>query len=129
MVKAVLFALVSAGLLRKSDPTSSSCYKTGKAKEYRGLTEMTRSGVSCMRWDKVTGGPQPSPDNGIGTHSYCRAPNGESQPYCYRQDKPDKQEVCNIEECVADTRNVQSEARAVATYVGSHDCQCAEQLF
>merc|ERR1719352_928751 len=50
------------------------------------------------------------------------------QDSCY--DPLDKQvETCNIEACTVDLRDVQDEAAKVATYVGSHDCGCASQLF
>merc|ERR1719311_1570327 len=52
--------------------------------------------------------------------------NGD-KPYCYTLDK--QVETCNIEACTKDLRDVQDEAAKVATYVGSHDCGCASQLF
>merc|ERR1719181_2704272 len=93
---------------------------------------MTKSGVSCMVWDEIPAEANPpaiSSDNGLGHHAYCRDPDSKGKPYCFRKDKPDTTEDCNIEECEVDDRNVQQEAADVATYVGSHDCQCAAQLF
>merc|ERR1719253_659217 len=95
-----------------------------------------------MNWlDAVGSGASsytPSEDDGIGNHAYCRSPNGRGPPFCFRADRIGAQkrgangktmEPCNVPVCKADTRNVQREARAVATYVGSHDCLCASQLF
>ena len=130
MIKGLLLPLVAARLLR-FDPLSASCYSpedSGAA--YRGLVDTTASGRKCTRWTEVEGGPSVSDSNGLGNHGYCRNPDSKhAKPYCYPMDTPGETEECNIDECSVDTRDVQSEAAEVATYVGSHDCECAAQLF
>merc|ERR1719335_1083594 len=107
MFKAVLLAATAQAVqLRKFDPLATSCYSPEDS------------------------GPSVSPDNGLGNHGYCRNPdNKHAKPYCYPMDTPGETEECNIDECPVDTRDVQQEAADVATYVGSHDCECAAQLF
>ena len=133
MFKGLLLPLAAARLLRHEsafDPLSVGCYKEeDSGASYRGLVDVTQSGRKCTRWTEVEGGPGPTDDNGLGNHGYCRNPDGKAKPYCYPMDSPGETEDCNIEVCPVDTRDVQSEAAEVATYVGSHDCECAAQLY
>ena len=135
-MKAVLFALSGATLLRSEravyDPLVDSCYPKGESSEYRGLTETTKSGRACMLWTAIpadANAPAITAGNGLGHHAYCRDPDSKGKPYCFRKDAPTETETCNIDVCKIDTRDVQEEAAQVATYVGSHDCKCAAQLF
>merc|ERR1719359_61589 len=133
MVKGALFAslFLAEGFLLRG-PTDSSCYNPDdQGASYRGLTDTTKSGRKCKRWTEVENGPAISDDNGLGNHGYCRNPdaNAHGKPYCYTVDATVETEDCNVEECAVDTRDVQAEAAEVATYVGSHDCECAAQLF
>jgi hypothetical protein len=132
-MQSVLLAVVVTGLQVQSrfDPLSGSCYKEDDSGEsYRGLVETTKSGRQCKKWTLVES-ISVSEDTGTGNHAYCRNPDGAfGKPYCFTVDatEPDKEE-CNIEVCPIDERDVQAEADEVATYVGSHDCECAAQLF
>ena len=113
-----------------------SCYETSdKGKSYKGLATTTDCGRVCQNW--VTQKPhkidiEPTPDNGLGNHNYCRNPDGsEEKPWCYTLDpNPDNaKQTCNVPACPSQKRNFVDEAEAIATAVGSHDCECAAQLY
>ena len=129
-MQAFLLVAASAYLRRgEFDPLSASCYKAADSGEsYRGLVDTTKSGRKCTKWTEVAS-VDVSDDEGTGNHAYCRNPAPTmSKPYCFPLDGAEKEE-CNIAACPEDNRDVHDEAEAVKTYVGSHDCECAEQLF
>merc|ERR1719217_1881276 len=69
---------------------------------------------------------------GLANHNHCRNPDGsEEKPWCYTLDpNPDNaKQTCNVPACPSQKRNFVDEAEAIATAVGSHDCECAAQLY
>lgn len=150
-MKAVFFSVVAAvSALDVSvkehqpfDMTSGgdkSCYVEGKAVEYRGLADSTKSGRKCQNWTQVKphagaadAHKNAASDSGLGNHSYCRHPSGDfTAPWCYTMDPQTEKEECEIPVCKADgpfARNFPDEAATTARHIGSQDCECADQLY
>lgn len=71
-------------------PCQGCTYADGEL-EYRGSVAVTQSGRACQSWASQKphshGYTQTAyPDAGLGTHSFCRNPNGEAGLWCYTQD-------------------------------------------
>merc|ERR1719486_915476 len=80
------------------------CYEeSDKGKSYRGLVTSTNSGRACQKWTKDkphTIDIEPSTDNGLGNHNYCRNPDGsEDKPWCYTMDPGTEKQTCTIPVC------------------------------
>mmetsp|Transcript_42050 Transcript_42050/g.121498 ORF Transcript_42050/g.121498 Transcript_42050/m.121498 type:complete len:141 (-) Transcript_42050:79-501(-) len=72
------------------------CY-VGNGADYRGLHEQTKSGRACKNWLKQDKYP---PGEGIGSHSFCRNPEGSKEaPWCYTVDPAVEFELCDVPEC------------------------------
>ncbi|XP_067879492.1 tissue-type plasminogen activator isoform X2 [Heterodontus francisci] len=91
-----------------SNSFSSECYtKTGA--DYRGTRSYSQSGSRCLNWDseavrnKLSNAWVPNAHQlGLGSHSYCRNPDGDSKPWCYiRKGRKITWEYCNIQQCIA----------------------------
>merc|ERR1719172_55005 len=135
----MLVAPASAGL-KRAEPVSDfdlSCYEEDdKGKSYKGLLTSTASGRTCQNWVKSHPheiGIDPSNENGLGNHNYCRNPDqSEDKPWCFTQDPNEghKKETCEIPKCEPHPRDWMSEADDLATKVASGlDCDCAAQLY
>merc|ERR1719172_343756 len=134
----MLVAPASAGL-KRAEPVSDfdlSCYEeSDKGKSYKGLLTSTESGRTCQNWVKSHPheiGIDPSNENGLGNHNYCRNPDqSEDKPWCYTMDSSEdhKKETCEIPACPGMTRDFHDEAATIATKVASQDCECAAQLY
>merc|ERR1719451_182653 len=136
-MKAVLclsMLALAAGQLSDFD---LSCYEeSDKGKAYKGLATSTSSGRSCQNWLKDMPHSisiDPSSENGLGNHNYCRNPDGsEDKPWCYTMDpSPDhEKETCDIPVCPPAARDFVDEAKTLATKVAPDlDCECAAQLY
>ncbi|GAA6110313.1 hyaluronan-binding protein 2 isoform X1 [Tachysurus ichikawai] len=84
----------------------SDCYE-GDGSSYRGFVSETVSRQECLPWNSYLI-MQFSPfdkdddveDDGIGPHSYCRNPDGESQPWCFMRYKNKlRWDDCNVTRC------------------------------
>jgi len=112
------------------------CYEeSDKGKAYRGLVTSTASGRACQKWTKDKPHEisiEPSTDNGLGNHNYCRNPDGsEDKPWCYTMDpSPDKKkETCEVPKCPGMVRDFKDEAEGLATKMApSFDCECLATL-
>merc|ERR1719389_509199 len=113
-----------------------SCYEeSDKGKAYKGLATSTTSGRTCQNWLKDKPheiSTEPSTENGLGNHNYCRNPDGsEDKPWCYTMDpSPDhEKETCDIPVCPPAARDFVDEASTLATKVApSFDCACLATL-
>uniref|UniRef100_A0A8C5RKM7 HGF activator n=1 Tax=Laticauda laticaudata TaxID=8630 RepID=A0A8C5RKM7_LATLA len=70
-----------------SSAPSQSCY-LGNATNYLGLAKKTISGDDCLPWtsDLLSYHDDPQTNTvqlGLGSHSYCRSPDEDEQPWCY----------------------------------------------
>merc|ERR1719313_3073206 len=109
-----------------------SCYEeSDKGKSYKGLLTSTSSGRSCQNWSKQKPheiGIEPSNENGLGNHNYCRNPDSsEDKPWCYTMDSSadHKKETCDVPECPGMARDFVDEADGLATKMApSFDCAC-----
>jgi len=77
--------------------------QTGGA-DYRGARDRTKSGLPCIRWDKLdrdihTVTIDRYPDSGLGEHNYCRNPDGSSQTWCYTNENKNNFDYCDLEPC------------------------------
>merc|ERR1719359_2399707 len=127
------------GLVAAKGPLSSfdtGCYdEEDKRKGYRGLVTATASGRTCQVWTKDKPhkiDKEPSNENGLGNHNYCRNPDGsEDKPWCYTMDpNPDKKkEVCEVPKCEGAKRDFKDEAETLSTKMApSFDCACLATL-
>merc|ERR1719191_1032865 len=132
----ICFAFVASTFAQLSD-FDLSCYEeSDKGKAYKGLVTSTTSGRTCQNWlkDKPHSiGTEPSTENGLGNHNYCRNPDGsEDKPWCYTQDpSPDhEKETCEVPVCPPAARDFVDEAKTLATKVSpTLDCGCAAELY
>eukprot|EP00746_Dinoflagellata_sp_MGD_P161710 gnl/MRDRNA2_/MRDRNA2_88955_c0_seq1.p1 gnl/MRDRNA2_/MRDRNA2_88955_c0~~gnl/MRDRNA2_/MRDRNA2_88955_c0_seq1.p1 ORF type:complete len:181 (-),score=37.81 gnl/MRDRNA2_/MRDRNA2_88955_c0_seq1:195-737(-) len=137
MSKAVLIVL--SGLVVAQAQLSgfdTGCYEeSDKGKSYRGLVTSTSSGRACQKWTKDkphTISMDPTTENGLGNHNYCRNPDGsEDKPWCFTMDpSPDKEkETCEVPKCPGMARDFKDEADGLATKMApSFDCACLATL-
>jgi len=80
---------------RQGELDPFDCY-TGDGEDYIGLANMGESGRNCMNWveqGKFKKG------HGVGSHNYCRNPNGRKRPWCFTIDPQKKWEYCTVAEC------------------------------
>jgi len=135
MFKVLVLALLGCVAAQLSD-FDTGCYdESDKGKGYRGLVTSTASGRACQKWTvdkphKID--MEPSQENGLGNHNYCRNPDGsEDKPWCYTMDpSPDKKkETCEVPECPGAVRDFKDEADTLATKMApSFDCACLATL-
>ncbi|XP_041939750.1 hyaluronan-binding protein 2 [Alosa sapidissima] len=74
----------------------------GDGESYRGFVSVTEDGVNCLPWNShlIPGGVLDDSIDGLGPHSYCRNPDGESAPWCFiRKKKKLDWDFCNIRKC------------------------------
>ena len=69
-------------------------------KEYRGSLNVTKSGLSCQRWDSNrphshTRKFKNYPNAGL-EENYCRNPDNESNVWCYTKDSKKRWEECEL---------------------------------
>jgi len=117
------------------DAFDTGCYdEEDKGLTYRGLVTSTISGRTCQKWlDSKPHeiGIEPSDENGLGNHNFCRTPDeSEEKPWCYTQDPATEKEVCDIPVCAGMTRDFQEEADVLSkTIAEGLECDCATQLY
>ncbi|XP_061528547.1 kremen protein 1 isoform X3 [Phycodurus eques] len=105
------FSLLLAGFFFLSSATlthfDSECY-TANGEDYRGLQKQTilHSGKPCLFWNETFQHPYntlkyPNGEGGLGSHNYCRNPDGDVQPWCYIADHEDGiyWRYCDIPTC------------------------------
>ena len=82
---------------------STMCNETisgDKGNGYRGCQNKTISGKTCQKWTDQSphsheNTPSDEPDKGLGSHNYCRNPDGEPGGiWCYTTDKDERWEYC-----------------------------------
>ncbi|KAG8578893.1 hypothetical protein GDO81_010657 [Engystomops pustulosus] len=78
------------------------CYR-GNGTSYRGTANVTVIGTACLNWESDVIQHEVSlysgkhaQKHGIGDHSYCRNPDGDSQPWCFTM----KNEILSWEHCL-----------------------------
>ncbi|XP_014826120.1 kremen protein 1 isoform X1 [Poecilia latipinna] len=85
----------------------SECY-TANGQDYRGFQNQTslHGGKPCLFWNETFQHPYntlkyPNGEGGLGSHNYCRNPDGDVQPWCYIADHEDVSywKYCDIPSC------------------------------
>ena len=71
-----------------------------KGSGYTGCQKKTRSGKTCQKWDsqaphKHVNSPDKVKNKGLGSHNYCRNPDGENTIWCYTTDAKKRWEFCD----------------------------------
>jgi len=103
---------------------------------YRGLVTSTSSGRTCQNWldqhpHKID--IEPSAENGLGNHNFCRNPEPEGsikKPWCYTMDPTVDKEECEIPECDMMSRDWVDEADTMSkTVADGLECDCIDQLY
>uniref|UniRef100_A0A4W5R027 Kringle-containing protein marking the eye and the nose n=1 Tax=Hucho hucho TaxID=62062 RepID=A0A4W5R027_9TELE len=86
---------------------SPECY-TANGEDYRGCQNQTSllGGKPCLFWNETFQHPYntlkyPNGEGGLGSHNYCRNPDGDVQPWCYIADHEDGiyWRYCDIPTC------------------------------
>uniref|UniRef100_A0A3P9KUS5 Kringle-containing protein marking the eye and the nose n=1 Tax=Oryzias latipes TaxID=8090 RepID=A0A3P9KUS5_ORYLA len=102
-------ALLLAGFLCSAALShfDTECY-TANGEDYRGLQNQTslQAGKPCLFWNETFQHPYntlkyPNGEGGLGSHNYCRNPDGDVQPWCYIADHEDGiyWKYCDIPTC------------------------------
>ncbi|XP_054467177.1 tissue-type plasminogen activator isoform X2 [Anoplopoma fimbria] len=79
----------------------------GSGQSYRGTKSVTKSGSHCLPWDspavkrKVNNAwGSDALENGLGSHSFCRNPDGDAGPWCHTYKSMQLTwELCDIPKC------------------------------
>ncbi|KAM4748814.1 coagulation factor XII [Rhinophrynus dorsalis] len=94
---------------------NEACY-TGNGTSYRGTEDVTLTGTPCIHWDSdlilhevsMYSGPR-GKIHGIGSHPYCRSPDGDTQPWCFvMKEERLSWEHCLIPRCNQSTASTSS---------------------
>ncbi|KAG1955015.1 hyaluronan-binding protein [Pimephales promelas] len=73
----------------------NDCY-VGNGASYRGFVSETLDGFECLPWNHHLIPYSQS----IGTHTYCRNPDGDREPWCFVKQKGKLQwDYCNVRPC------------------------------
>ncbi|XP_069059575.1 hepatocyte growth factor activator [Pleurodeles waltl] len=88
------------------DP-NKKCYYRNRADMYRGTERTTQSGSECIPWnsdllfDEMRSDlVEDAIEKGLGSHPYCRSPDGDELPWCYTtKDQHISWEKCNVSRC------------------------------
>ncbi|KAM9329489.1 hepatocyte growth factor activator [Gastrophryne carolinensis] len=91
-----------------------NCYEYKNATEYRGILKKSESGLSCLRWNSDMlhheihiGTYDDYINKGLGSHPYCRSPDGDETPWCYvMKDNHLAWEHCPVNVCVDKARRI-----------------------
>lgn len=102
---------------------------------YRGLLSNTVSGRTCQKWTEEKPhiiGIEPTEDNGLGNHNFCRNPDeSEDKPWCYTVDpgQENAKEVCEVPAC-PQVKDYQAAADSLAIDIASNlKCHCVDQHY
>jgi len=139
-----MFKKKSAKALIPKDPNEfdTGCYvkahpitdEPDKGLTYRGLVTTTETGRTCQKW--VAEGPhtvgiEPTEENGLGNHNFCRNPDGsEDKPWCFTMDPSVEKEVCQIPKCAGLDRDFSEEADTLSVDIAKGlNCHCMDQHY
>jgi hypothetical protein len=134
-----MFKKKAANALIPKDPNEfdTGCYmEDDKGETYRGLLSSTISGRTCQKWTAEkphTVGIEPTEDNGLGTHNFCRNPDGsEEKPWCFTMDPNEDhaKELCEVPKCAGLDRAFDDEADKLAVDIAKGlACHCMDQHY
>jgi hypothetical protein len=102
---------------------------------YRGLLSHTVSGRTCQKWTAEKPhiiGIEPTEDNGLGNHNFCRNPDeSEEKPWCYTVDpgQENAKEVCEVPAC-PQRKDYRAAADQLAIDISTGlKCHCVDQHY
>ena len=80
---------------------SQECYSEPSASDYRGSVSVTESGETCQAWNAQSPHRHlfkeaTHASSGIGSHNYCRNPDGKPSAWCYTTNQNKRWELCNV---------------------------------
>ena len=88
------------------DPQSCGCVDADphSQSDYTGTIATTVNGRTCQAWNSQsphshTRTPENYPNAGLGSHNYCRNPDGEPRAWCYTTDPDKRWELCAVPFC------------------------------
>ncbi|XP_064424147.1 phosphoinositide-3-kinase-interacting protein 1 [Latimeria chalumnae] len=103
--------------------------------EYRGEQHITSTGGRCLNWFETERDYNITlhldSETGVGNHSYCRNPDGDSGPWCYVAIPGEKveKEYCAIETCKDAPSSVNESEAPTADGNSSTSMSSEEQMF
>ena len=94
--------IVSSGCVKNGFICSffPECYTQPDAADYRGRVSVTKFGKPCQVWTSTSPNdaslyPRHYPSSGLGSHNYCRNPDGESTAWCFNANDT-TYEACDV---------------------------------
>lgn len=77
---------------------STNCYE-GKPQDYKGTVSHTRGGIECQIWDSEDPHVPGKEEYKKAEGNYCRAFDGDKQPWCYTIEPQIEWSFCAIDKC------------------------------
>ncbi|KAM3867641.1 tissue-type plasminogen activator [Diretmus argenteus] len=108
----------------------------GAGLSYRGTTTVTKSGSHCLPWDSppvkrklYNAWRADALELGLGSHSYCRNPDGDAGPWCHiYRNMQLTWELCDITKCSRRPTTITTLGpRAPTTNNNNHGATCGER--
>ncbi|XP_056275911.1 tissue-type plasminogen activator isoform X1 [Pseudoliparis swirei] len=114
---------------------NQECAK-GSGQSYRGTASETKSGSRCLPWDspavkhKVnTAWRSDALEQGLGSHSFCRNPDGDTGPWCHTYKSMRLTwELCDIQKCSRRPSVISTLGPRGPTTNSHHGATCGQRL-
>ncbi|XP_067084237.1 tissue-type plasminogen activator [Osmerus mordax] len=108
----------------------------GSGQSYRGTTAVTKGGSRCLSWDSpivsrkiYTAWRSDARTLGLGSHNFCRNPDGERAPWCHVYENMQLTwEVCDITKCSGRPGRITTLGPRAPTTNNNHKATCGQRI-